>query len=93
MSTNNVAVVAPSDGLAFAEIEQVTADLELYEQAREMFLASADNMIELLLKWVQAWDKEPVRRDIVKQGQRIIFARYKILAGMQTRRPSERVTA
>jgi hypothetical protein len=96
MSTDNVAVVAPSDGLAFAEIEQVTEDLQLYQDAREMFLVSANNMIELLGKWIAPHDAghlPEVPADVRQAAQAIIRERYRILAGLQARTPSERGTA
>jgi hypothetical protein len=80
------AVVAPSDSLAFAEIEDVAETLKLYEDARELFLASAGNMIELLGKWVAPYGDDNVPEvpvDVRRQAQRIIRERYRVLVGLQ----------
>jgi hypothetical protein len=80
------AVVAPSDSLAFAEIEDVAESLQLYEDARELFLVSAGNMIELLGKWIAPYgdDVPEVPVDVRRQAQRIVRERYRVLVGLQT---------
>jgi hypothetical protein len=84
------ATCPPSDEVAEAAVLEAFSDLELYPQAREIFLTSAEKMLDTMSDWVEpratSDELTSLSDEIRDAGGEVIRERYTVMEGLMARR-------